>query len=112
WPVYSSAYAPFIAMAKALAAKTIRDQKEEQTFRELTTNLTLGYCLGGTWWRQYEPQAYEIVFEPLRDTAPHPVQLTSGHFKFWGCPSMIDRVLWGIDGELLEAIKASPHWKG
>lgn len=111
WPQYETC-SPQIALARTLASIPNKPLELENQLRELKTMLTLGYCIGGTWWKDNTPFAYEIVFEPTLLAPPVPRHLTSGHFKFWGCPNMIDRVLYGIDGGLLETIRQHAGWKG
>ncbi len=74
--------------------------------------------LGETSYRtliaQYDktPSAFEIQYNPML-TAPKPVdQLPIGTPKFWGCPNLVDRLLYGIDWEVLDDIERSEEWTG
>jgi hypothetical protein len=112
WPIYAQAVAGVATFIRQLEAKPVKTPQEQVVIRNLNAQFLMGYCVGGTWGDDNTPRAFEIIFEPLQTIAPSPNPLTNGRYKFWGCPTMIDRVLLGIDGELLGKLRASPHWTG
>ena len=74
--------------------------------------LTVGFCLGGVTPPNLRPAAFELEFLPTDTTVPAPIQLPMGEAIFRGVPSLVSRMLYGIDPALFDAIAASPHWTG
>ena len=83
---------------------------EEITFRTLSNNLVVGFCLGGYVKADRVPFAYEIVFDPLAPK-PTPQQLPPAQ-SFWGVPSLIGRLINGCSEELRASILSSGKWSG
>ena len=52
-----------------------------------------------------------VTFENLTGLAA-PKPLTVGVPQFWGAPSVVDRLVYGIDGMLFEEILKSGKWTG
>jgi hypothetical protein len=57
------------------------------------------------------PQAFQVVFDP-RLAKPQPVSLPTNVPMYWGVPNMIQRLLMGIDPDLLGELLASGKWPG
>ena len=58
------------------------------------------------------PEAYEITFSPLQTGPTQPEVLSIGSAKFWGCPNIIYRLIFGVDFGILDAIMNSGKWTG
>jgi hypothetical protein len=124
WKEYQAAFAPLIQKCKALATKGAHDPKiavaagivrrtsdEQREFENLSLNLHLGYCLGGHLPPNRAAQAFEIVCDPLA-TAVSQKQLPPLSYKFWGAPRLVQRLIFGADDNLKQAILGSGKWSG
>jgi hypothetical protein len=74
--------------------------------------LKVGFCLGGVTPPNLRPAAFELEFGPADTAVPAPIALPMGEAIFRGVPSLVSRILYGIDPGLFEAIAASEHWTG
>ncbi len=92
------------------AAATTPEEKEKVAAR--ADLLRVGFCLGGVTPPNLRPAAFELEFSPTDTTVPAPIQLPMGEAIFRGVPSLVSRMLYGIDPALFDAIAASPHWTG
>jgi hypothetical protein len=111
WPHYSQQFAPHIATYRALDAKGIgRSPQEENAWQQLRQVLVVGYCLGGTWWKDRTPKAFEIIFQPSATGPPAPVVVPHAVLNFWGVRNVVHRIFHGIDEELLN--KIASRWPG
>jgi len=112
WERYRNAFGSQIDRVHELRrkgnARTEEEQKELDWFR---MNYACGFCLGGR-WRDRHPGAFEIQFHPLLSKAPPVEALQIGIPKFWGCPNLIDRLVFGIDADLFRLICESEKWTG
>lgn len=88
-----------------------RTAQEERDFKTLSASLTAGFCLGGNIPPNHEPAAFELIFTPSTP-APQPRKLDFHTPSFWGAPNFINRLILGIDEEMLNEIQNSPHWTG
>lgn len=112
WTKYESALGPLLERARALSTQLVRSPAEEEEFTYLVQNLSGGFCLGGCCLPDRTPNAFEIVYSPelLSPPAPKPQQI--GTTLFWGCPNLINRLLFGVDFNLISSILASGKWTG
>jgi hypothetical protein len=70
-----------------------------------------GFCVAGCRVSARTPCAYQVNFDLLGGvSAPDPLQ----HYRprFWGAPNMVNRLIYGVDGQLLDRILASGKWTG
>jgi hypothetical protein len=126
WQAYSdpnSPIAPVITNCRALAARPAydannqnppagaRSQSEEAEYVGLHNALVAGFCIAGYVLPSREPQAFEIIFDPLIQTAPTPRQYSHGRW-FWGAPKMFQRLILGCDDDLKSDILGFGHWTG
>jgi len=115
WAAYtdpSSPLAPLFAECRALATKqpygsgavgpTVRTDVEEKRFAELSQTLVAGFCIGGYLPTDRTAFAYEIIFDPL-GKKPQPRAVAAG-WRFWGAPNMIQRLIFGCDDGIKNAI--------
>jgi hypothetical protein len=112
WKEYAGAYQPLLDEANQLAAKgKARSADEQRKMLFLQQNLSGGFCLGGRWGTSRRPGAYEILFDPLMQTAPAPKPLSPGNW-FWGCPNLIDRLIFSMDRDRFTRVIQSGKWTG
>jgi len=112
WKQYTHSFGSYLERARLLRAKSVRTEEEGRELTFLWDTFSGGFCIGGRWGKQRSPCAYEILFDPLRTEPPEPTQLQTGHARFWGCPNLIERVLYGIDENLFGAVAESKWWTG
>lgn len=89
----------------------MRSEQEEALYNNLKTALVAGFCIGGYVLPNREPQAYQMLFDPLAQK-PTPMAIPMNGQRFWGAPNIIQRLLFGADDELKKGLLASPHWTG
>ena len=112
WAEYLKFFAAEINTAKALKAKQPQTIGEIEQLEKLSNGLTTGFCIGGYVTTDRKAAAYEIVFHPLLDSPPVPDPLVIGQPRFWGAPTIIKRITWGIDFGLVDDIVNSGLWTG
>ncbi|MES0028016.1 hypothetical protein [Mesorhizobium sp. M0040] len=123
WDAYtnSPSHGPLITSAKALAvrpafnpagpqAHNARTKDEEEEFAVLKQGLFVGFCLGGYLAPDRIPTAFTMAFDPPAGK-PAAIQI-SGGYQFWGAPNMIQRLIFGCDDGLRQAILSSGKWNG
>lgn len=126
WSAYQSALAGPIAQCKTLSGKQphkignppapnphpdARTEQEERDFEHLASLLVAGFCIGGYVPSDRTPAAFEMVFDPLK-RKPAPRALAVHQPQGWGAPSMIKRLIMGIDDGLKASILTSGKWSG
>lgn len=112
WGAYAAQFATEMTRLHQLKAQTSRTPDEEAELLFLEQNLAVGFCIGGHCLPDRKPEAYELIYQ-LDQTGPQPPQaLQVGNAKFWGCPNIMNRLLFGSDFGLLADISTSPHWSG
>jgi hypothetical protein len=112
WGVYGNQFGQVIQRTQQLLGQANRSQDEENELGFYLQKLSGGFCLGGYCPSDRQPQAFEITFGPNL-TGPDPPQaLEVGKAKFWGCPNIINRLVFGVDFSLLGAIEQSGKWSG
>lgn len=112
WNEYSAIFATERAEARRLAEKTQRTAEEEKALRELIQSLSGGFCIGGCLPHDHVPEAYEILYFPSDEASRPPEKLQTGTTRFWGCPNIVQRVLFGADESFFQAILDSGKWAG
>lgn len=111
WSAYATGFSAQLKEAQSLAKQQSLTSAEQQQLGNLLA-LTVGFCIGGRWKQSRRPEAFEVVFTPLLNEKPAPAPITPGHAKFWGCPNLIQRLLYGIDSSLASDILHSGKWTG
>ena len=114
WDEYKSRLSDPIKQFQEIDSKKGSGITEEQTtiHESLQQALSGGYCLGGYLPSNRIPQAFEILYHPSLQITPVPNVLKQGSAFFWGCPNIIDRVLYAQDESLFNEIKESEYWTG
>lgn len=98
------------AYRQQLAAAQSTEEKTELEARLVNTRV--GFCIAGVTLPNRRPAAFELEFSAEADAAPTPAKIPMGRAVFKGQPNLIERLLYGIDPELLDEILRSPKWTG
>ena len=112
WAAYSTDFSTKILRAQTLLGQASRTPDEEEELSWLFQTFSGGFCIGGYLMNDRTPAAYEMLFDPTM-TGPCKVEpLTVGSTKFWGCPNLVHRLLYGLDFPSFSAIMNSGKWTG
>jgi len=112
WSVYSTEQQQVLHRARVLHGQAARSREEQEELDFLLQAFSGGFCLGGYVMNDRTPSAFEIKYDPTM-TAPAPVDpLSTGSTRFWGCPNLIHRLIYGIDFQVLGAVLESGKWSG
>jgi hypothetical protein len=112
WTAYSTEFAQVLQRVQQLIAQATRTPDEEAELFQLRQSFSGGFCVGGHLLHDRTPQAFETQYGPDL-TAPAPVQpLQVGTPRFWGVPNLMERLLYGVDYGVVEAILQSGKWTG
>jgi hypothetical protein len=121
WAAYSKEQAGSIARVKSLDAMPAHDpngqtpgcrsEAEDSEYKALKLGLAVGFCIGGYILPDRTAHALFVVFEPLLPK-PKAIALPMHGYGFWGAPIMVNRLLFGADERLKDAILKSGHWNG
>ncbi len=109
---YTQEYAAPIVRLSTLISQATRTVDEEQELAFLRFNFSGGFCIGGTCLPDRRPRAFEILYALEMAYPSVPAEQTLSTSKFWGCPNLIERLLFGIDDQCFSSIASSPHWRG
>jgi len=113
WAEYEVAFKDYLARAKDLDAKAdARTEDENAEHAWLVQTLSGGICLGGRWGATRKPAAFEIQFGPVAGAAPEPQEIRLGTTKFWGCPNLVERLIYSMDSSTFYRIMGSGKWSG
>jgi hypothetical protein len=111
WPEYQARMAPLLQRFQqlvALPAPTADEQKERDNLAQV---LSGGFCLGGN--RQHDPTPHACAIQYGPSLAAAQVDELPMHTcGFWGQPSMIQRLMFGIDADLRSEILQCGLWHG
>lgn len=111
WAEYQQEMAEFIKQAASLREKPLRSEQEQTELDNLELGLGGGFCVGGVLGRERAAQAVEVLYS-LTDPEPRLNPVPQGSPRFWGWPSLINRLIYGIDERVYEAILRSEKWTG
>jgi len=112
WSAYSSDYEKLLQRAQELTGNPDRPEADENELNFLMANFGGGFCLGGCCGTDRMPRAFEIVYHLGVSQPPEPRSLVAGNANFWGCPNIKQRLLFGVDFGILEAIERHEKWSG
>jgi len=112
WSVYTKELAPVMQRVQALRGQANRTPAENEELDFLLQAFSGGFCLGGYLMNDRYPSAFEMRYDPTMMGPGAADRLEIGSTRFWGCPNLINRVLWGIDEFLFSAILDSGKWNG
>ena len=112
WTTYSTEFAQFLQRVQLLQQKQARTPDEEAELYWLRQSFSGGFCIGGYLMNDRRPAAFQILYDPTL-TAPGPIDpLVVGATRFWGCPNLINRLIFGLDEFLFSSIIRSGKWTG
>lgn len=118
WPAFvaSPEYAKWLSLddrpANGSGAPNERSADEEKAHRQLTSSIGVGFCLGGYASDDAtQGEAFSVGFTATR-TPPTATALTAGAIQCWGMPNILNRLIFGIDDNILDAIVSSGLWTG
>lgn len=114
WSIYTDLLSEPIQQIRDLSDQGVENLNAEELglLAQLRQTFVAGFCIGGYCLPDRTPQAYEIVVDPIEDGPPDPNQLEIGTSRFWGCPNIMHRMIYGVDFEFLESIMQSDQWTG
>jgi hypothetical protein len=112
WAAYSRELQQVIARAQLLYSQPSRTPAEEEELIFLVQAFSGGFCIGGYLMNDRSPAAYEVLFNPTMADAGTIRPLQIGSTKFWGCPNLVSRLLFGLDESLYSRILQSGKWTG
>lgn len=112
WQEYINNLGPLYQRVQALISQSTRTPEEEQELTSFVRAFSGGFCLGGCLTPDRMPFAYEVLYSPTQTVCDRVRPLDVGSTSFWGCPNLIERVIYGIDENLFAAILNSGKWSG
>ena len=114
WAEYSKIFEQQISQLHTITSKDEKNRTDEEnrTLVFLEDTFSGGFCIGGHSIASHHPEAYEISYKLSLTKRPTPIALKIGTPQFWGCPHLINRVVFGIDPGLYEAVLKSDKWTG
>jgi hypothetical protein len=112
WSAYKEALPDVLERVQDLVSQVSRSPEEESQLAYLIGMFQGGFCIGGYLLNDRTPKAYEILYDPTMSAPTPATALTIGTPRFWGCPNLIERLLFGVDSAVYEAILRSEKWNG
>lgn len=95
---------------KHLEAQSSRSPEEDDEYGQLQVNLVAGFCLAGH-STDRKGRAFQILLDPLKP-APDLQEIPECTHRWWGVPNIVERVIYGGDPNLYDAIANSGKWSG
>jgi hypothetical protein len=111
WSAYERQFRDLLSRARELHAIPNRTPEQNEELGGFGW-MSGGFCLGGNLLTNRTPAAFEILYSPIMATAPSPRALDPGMTNFWGCPNLIERLIYGCDVNTFQAILGSGKWTG
>ncbi|WP_105509369.1 hypothetical protein [Paraburkholderia sp. BL21I4N1] len=95
----------------AEAGAAVRTAEEESEYEGLKSSFVVGFCVAGYALPNRIPGAVSVMFDP---TGARPVgqAMTGETSQWWGVPNIIQRLIFGADGNLKSALLSSGKWNG
>jgi len=112
WQAFTTHLAPVYQRVQTLFGQQVRTIDEENELHFLVRAFSGGFCLGGNLINDRTPSAFEIRYDPTQAAAQPVTPLPIGSSNFWGCPNLIERLIYGIDDGVFNAIAQSANWHG
>lgn len=112
WREYQPRFQQFLDRFAVLERQATRTPPEEEEMAWLRQTFSGGFCLGGNTRSSRIPQSFQVVYGPGAPQPPVPIALAPGSASFWGCPNIIERVLYSWDQQLFGAVLQSGKWTG
>ena len=108
---YRAKFASLLQRYADLAQLSARTEEEEREFRWLQ-GLSGGFCVAGHMQNDRIPHAFEITYAPEMAAPTPPKELKYDLPRFWGCPNLMHRLMFGVDLQVFERILGSQQWQG
>jgi hypothetical protein len=112
WSEYSTRFHAVLQRTQELMQNPAPTPEEKNELIFFLQTFSGGFCLGGHQLPDRTPQAFELIYSPEMTIPPTPTAQTLGTAKFWGCPNLINRLLFGVDLQILQKIMDSGKWQG
>jgi hypothetical protein len=112
WSSYSAEFSSIVQRAQELRGKAARTDVEQLELDFLLQSYSGGFCLGGYLSSDRLPSAFEVSYDPTMTSAGVVDKLAVGTTRFWGCPNLINRLIYGLDAGVLASILQSGKWTG
>jgi hypothetical protein len=112
WEAYQGSFQDARRALRELLGKEKLSKEEKEGLEDLKEGLYGGVCLGGYLLPDRTPLAFEVSYDLTTTKPPDLKAVPHGQMKTWGCPSLMNRILYGTDAEVLKAILASGKWNG
>lgn len=112
WTAYSAEFSQFLDRYRELQSQASRTPEEEQELVWLMNTFSGGFCIGGYLFADRTPSALEIRYDPTLSDSCVVEKLAIGTTRFWGCPNLINRLIFGLDESLFADILRSGKWQG
>ncbi len=95
------------AVSEAKDSAKYSDQELENIRYSLSSDLEIGFCIGGCCLPSRSPEAVKILFNVDGPSEPERVV----GYSFWGAVKPLERTM-GFDTELIGEIASSGKWRG
>ena len=112
WAEYSTRLAGVLHRTQDLLQNAARSAEEEKELEDFRQTFSGGFCIGGYTPPDRTPRAFEVSYKPEMTAIGPPIPQKLGTSKFWGCPSLIERLIFGVDFGFMEDVVASGKWSG
>ena len=112
WSAYSADLGPILQRGQTLQTQASRTPDEENELQYLLQAFSGGFCIGGYLMNDRTPSAFEVLYDPTMPGSAPVGRLDIGSTRFWGCPNLINRLIYGVDEFLFSAILQSGKWTG
>ena len=109
---YLKTFEQEIQHTQRLMKQEERTTEEQNELMALIQNFSGGFCIGGCCLPDRTPEAFEVAYSPDQMTVQAPIAQDIGSARFWGCPNLIHRLVYGVDFGILDAIMQSGMWTG
>lgn len=109
WEIYRGALKSYFDRTQELLNNDPVENMDELT--AINNNLFVGFCIGGHTPLNHNPAAFQISCSPLY-TSPKVDMLSMGMPAYWGVPNLMDRLIAGVDTNVLQHILNSGKWTG
>ena len=109
WDKFELVFASEIQLFKTLLATPNKTPEMVDLIKRMA-ELSGGICLAGRWSQCRTTQAFQILYNINSDRA---TSMTEVHeWNFWACANIVQRLIFGIDPNIFEAIISSGKWSG
>jgi hypothetical protein len=112
WTAYNAELSQFLQRVHVLIGQATRSPAEENELLYLVQSFAGGFCIGGYLANDRTPSAFEVLYSPTQTQPAQPIPLAIGTTRFWGCPNLIERLIYGLDQQVMAAIIQSGKWSG